>query len=124
MDAVSGKNAIFKTLIGPVDKVNAMAWFFDNGSGMVRVVTANEQKENFEFEGYRGRVEVNHTNGFLTLRKVSAKDNGRYFVNIWTAKGLMTGDTNLRVLGELLCVTSAKEAMFSVMSSAMLAEYL
>lgn len=121
MDAVSGKKAVFKSLIGPKDELSAVAWFFDGGSGMVRVVTVNKQKEDFEFEGYRGRVEVNHTSGFLTLRTVSANDNGRYFLNIWTAKGLMTGDTTLRVLGELLCVTSANEAMFSVMSSPMLA---
>lgn len=117
MDAVLGKNVTFKTLIDPKDEFSAIAWFFNNRSDLMRVVTMSRTWETVVVvsEGYQGRVALNRTNGFLTLGPLGPKDNGDYYVNIFTAKGVKTGETKLRVLGELLFVTSAIALMISVM---------
>lgn len=69
----------------------------------MRVVTMQKPWESVVFEGYQGRVTLNQTNGFLTLGPLTTIDNGEYYVNILTTKGVKTGVTKLRVLGELLC---------------------
>ncbi len=117
MDAVSGKNVTFKTLIDPKEEFNATAWFFSNGGELMRVATVSRSGESLVFEGHQGRVTVNQTNGFLTLGPLAMIDNGDYYVNIFTAKGVKTGETKLRVLGELLRVTYARETIVSVVSS-------
>ncbi|XP_040909654.1 neural cell adhesion molecule 1-B-like [Toxotes jaculatrix] len=98
VDAVLGKNVTFKTLIDPKEELIDIAWFFNSGSELIRVVTASQEWKSIVLEGYRGRVTVNRTNGFLTLGPLAANDNGEYYANILTAKGLKTGETKLQVL--------------------------
>ncbi|GLD59492.1 hemicentin-2-like protein [Lates japonicus] len=105
VDAVSGKNVTFKTLINPKEEFNAIAWFVNNGSGLMRIVTVSKEWETIVSEGYLGRVKVNHTNGFLTLGSLAAEDSGDYYVNIFTAKGVKTGETKLQVLEPVSDVT-------------------
>lgn len=108
LEAVSGKNVTFKTLIDPKEEINATAWFFSNGGELMRIATLSRPQESIVFKNYQGRVTVNQTNGFLTLGPLAMIDSGDYYVNILTGKGVKTGEIKLRVLGELLCVTSVQ----------------
>lgn len=96
-----GEKVTLKTLIDPREEFSAIAWFFNDGSGLKRVVTVTRGFESVVSEDYQGSATVNQTNGFLTLGPLAAKDDGEYYVNVFTSKGVKTGETKLRVLGEI-----------------------
>lgn len=98
MEAVLKKNVTFKTLVD-LKNFSSFVWFFNRGTVQVPVVTVTPTGETVA-EGYQGRVQVNRTNGFLTLGPLMANDRGYYNATMVTSETIKTGETMLRVLGE------------------------
>nr|XP_046274618.1 uncharacterized protein LOC124075182 isoform X3 [Scatophagus argus] len=98
VDAVLGKNVTFKTLIDPKEEINATVWFYSSGGKLIRVADYSRVEESVAFVPHQGRVTVNQTNGFMTMGPLVMADSGDYHVNIFTPKGVMIGETKLRVL--------------------------
>lgn len=74
MDAVSGKNVTFKTLIDSTEKIDTIKWFFSSGRNTIHVATVSRPQDDAVDAGYQGRVMVNPMNGFLTLGPLATTD--------------------------------------------------
>ncbi len=98
MEAVLRKNVTFKTLVD-LKNFSTFVWFFNRGTGQVPIVTVTPTGETVA-KGYQGRVQVNRTNGFLTLGPLMANDRGYYNATMVTSEMIKTGETMLRVQGE------------------------
>lgn len=98
VEAVLRKNVTFKTLVD-LKNFSTFVWFFNRGTGQVPIVTVTPTGVTVA-EGYQGRVQVNRTNGFLTLGPLMENDRGYYNATMVTSEMIKTGETMLRVLGE------------------------
>lgn len=99
VEAVLGKNVTFKTLVDLKHNFSTFVWYFNHGSVLVPIVTVTPVGQTVA-DGYKGRVQVNRTNGFLTLGPLDKKDRGYYNATMVTSEVKKTGETMLRILGE------------------------
>lgn len=101
LEALVGKNVTFTTLVDkPV--YSFIVWNFNNGHEQIHIATVSDKGLKVNTP-YTGRVNINATNGFLTLTGVKTVDSGEYNINIIDPDGgTKTGEIELQVLGESL----------------------
>ncbi|XP_053302910.1 carcinoembryonic antigen-related cell adhesion molecule 5 [Pleuronectes platessa] len=97
LDAVLSRDIVLKTLLNKPD-YSFIIWNYNDGSEQINVATISAigLKTN---PLYEGRVAINATNGFLTLKSLKVDDSGDYSITIVKPDGAtITAEIKLRVL--------------------------
>ncbi|XP_035038208.2 carcinoembryonic antigen-related cell adhesion molecule 2 [Hippoglossus stenolepis] len=97
VDAVLSRDIVLTTLLTKPD-YTAIFWSFNDGIEVTNVATMSAAGLKLK-PAYEGRVTLNATNGFLTLKSLTSKDSGEYTINILFNDGnTRTAEIELRVL--------------------------
>ncbi|XP_062266073.1 carcinoembryonic antigen-related cell adhesion molecule 20 [Platichthys flesus] len=96
LDAVLSRDVVLETLLNKPD-YNVIIWNFNDGS--VQSVATLTAKGLVVNKPYEGRVAINATNGFLTLKSLKSSDSGDYSISVVYNDGnTVAAEIQLRVL--------------------------
>lgn len=112
--AVLAANVNFSTLVN-TPSYAFISWSFNDGVNKpVNVLTVSPSTLKVN-PLYQGRVQVNNTNGFLTLMALTPADSGDYTISLISSDGTTTtDDVKLQVLSEFCCLTQRVSVSVSV----------
>ncbi|XP_058475196.1 carcinoembryonic antigen-related cell adhesion molecule 6-like [Solea solea] len=98
VDAVLGSDVVILTTLMNKPDYAFVIWNYNDGQDQTHVATVGSTGLKVN-KPYEGRVSVNETNGYLSLRKLKREDSGDYSITIVSTDGATeTAEIKLRVL--------------------------
>ncbi|KAL6100272.1 uncharacterized protein ACO6RY_01916 [Pungitius sinensis] len=95
IDAVLGGNVTIKTIGGNLD-YNFILWNFKGGAATINILTASKEGVKVG-DAFKGRANMNVTNGDLTIGPLTSLDSGSYDISI-ISSATSVAEIQLRVL--------------------------